>query len=109
MALRVEAKRNDSAAVKFLGYTLSAQGPEFHYRVGTTEVFEQILPATGGPGLTIQFRIPSARTDVFYDVPPLEKDRWRSSVGSWDGATLHVTAAQAKQFALTFTSPLCRP
>jgi hypothetical protein len=109
LALHVDAKRKDTPAVKFLGYALNPQGPEFHYRVGATEVFEQIVPATGGPGLTIQFRIPAARADVFYDVPPLEKDRWKSSVGSWDGATLHVTAAQAKQFALTFTTPLCRP
>jgi hypothetical protein len=109
LALRVGSPRGAKPTTKFLGYALNQDGPEFHYRIGAVEIFEQILPAKQRPGLTIHYRVPAAPADVFYDIAPEEKDSWANSAGQWDGPTLHLTAVQAADFSLTFSTPLCRP
>lgn len=50
------------AAVKFLGYAIKEGLPEFHYRVGATEVFERISAAKDG--VDIRYRIPHAPATV---------------------------------------------
>lgn len=107
--LRFGAAGSERPAVKFLGYAMNAAGPEFHYRVGDTEVFEQVLPRPGGPGLTVRIRIPQARSTVFYRGVSDANVQWTSSAGAWDGATLTLTPAQAADFTLTLTSALCKP
>ena len=88
---------------------MRASGPEFHYRAGDTEVFEQVLPRPGAPGLTVHIRIPDARGTVFYRGVSDANVQWSSSAGSWDGAVLTLTPAQAKDFTLTLSSALCKP
>jgi azurin len=107
--LRFGAATTDRPPVKFLGYAMNASGPEFHYRAGDTEVFEQVLPRPGAPGLTVHIRIPDARGTVFYRGVSDANVQWSSSAGSWDGAVLTLTPAQAKDFTLTLSSALCKP
>jgi azurin len=49
--------------VRFLGYRLGADGPEFHYRADGVEVFEQITPS--GDGLAVRFRFAPPDAAVF--------------------------------------------
>ena len=107
--LRFGAAATERPAVKFLGYATNAAGPEFHYRAGDTEVFEQVLPRPGGPGITVRIRIPNARGTVFYRGVSDTNVRWTSSAGSWDGPVLTLTPAQAADFTLTLASALCQP
>ena len=107
--LRIGAAGADRPEVKFLGYGLTAAGPEFRYRVGDTEVFEQVLPRAGAPGLTVRLRIPGARGTVFYRAVSDANVQWSSSAGTWDGAVLTLTPAQAADVTLTLTSALCKP
>ena len=107
--LRFGAATAERPAVKFLGYGMTATGPEFHYRAGDVEVFEQVLPRPGAPGITVRLRIPGARGPVFYRAASDALVQWTSSVGSWDGAVLTLTPAQAADFSLTLTSALCKP
>ena len=107
--LRFGAAMAERPAVKFLGYGMTATGPEFHYRAGDQEIFEQVLPRPGAPGLTVRIRIPGARGPVFYRAASDVVVQWTSSAGSWDGAVLTLTPAQAADFTLTLTSALCKP
>ena len=107
--LRFGAATAERPAVKFLGYGMTASGPEFHYRAGDADVFEQVLPRAGAPGITVRIRIPGARGPVFYRSASDALAQWSSSAGSWDGAVLTLTPAQAADFTLTLTSALCKP
>lgn len=107
--LRFGAAGPERPPVKFLGYTANAAGAEFHYRVGDTEVFEQVLPRPGAPGITVRIRIPNARGTVFYRGVSDANVQWTSTTGTWDGPTLTLTPAQAADFTLTLSSALCKP
>ena len=107
--LRFGAPGGAAPAVKFLGYAMTPAGPEFHYRAGEAEVFEQVLPRPGGPGITVRYRLPGARGPVFYRGASDALTSWSSSAGAWDGAVLTLTPAQAADFTLTLTSALCKP
>lgn len=96
------------APVKFLGYRVNKDGAEFHYRLGSTEVFEQVVPAESGSGLEIRYRIPDATIPISY-VAPSDDSQWTSTAGTWTGRTLQLTANEAKAFSVSFTTPLCRP
>jgi azurin len=107
--LRFGTGSAEKPEVKFLGYATTAAGPEFHYRAGDTEVFEQVLPRPGAPGITLRIRIPEARGTVFYRAVSDANVQWTSSAGAWDGAVLTLTPAQAADFTLTLASALCKP
>ena len=77
--------------------------PEFHYRVGDTEVFEKITAAANDTGLVSRFRIPKATGTVEFSVAP-GAAQWSSSVGTMNGGTLSLTAAQAAEFTVTATA-----
>lgn len=101
----------DSAApgVKFLGYAATPAGPIFRYRAGETEVFEQVLPAAGRPGIAVRLQIPRAKGPVFYRAANDANSKWTSTVGTWRDGVLTLTPAQAADVTLTLTSALCTP
>ena len=90
--------------VKFLGYKLDGGVPEFHYRIGETEVFEKITAAPKDQGLVLRYRIPKAAQPVQFTAAagPAE---WSSSVGKFDAGTLRLTPAQAADFTVTLAQP----
>lgn len=96
-------------AMKFLGYTRTPAGAEFHYRAGDVEIFEQVQPRKEGPGITLRFRIPRARGTVSYRTTPDAAFEWSSSAGKWSGGVLTLTAAEAADFTVSLTSGLCKP
>lgn len=95
--------------VKFLGYRMNADGPEFHYRAGNSEVREQALPRPGAPGITLRVRITDAEGPVFYHAPSDQNAQWTSNAGSWANGVLSLTPEQAADFTLTLSSALCTP
>jgi len=94
-------------AVKFLGYATDADGPEFHYTINGVEIFEKIAPRSDAPGLSLRLRVRAAAGPVFYRALGEPGATWRSTVGRWEGDTLVLTPAEAADFTLTLTSPLC--
>ena len=107
--LRFGAADGPAPGVKFLGYTATAGGPVFRYRAGGTEVREQILPATGRPGIAVRLQIPQATGPVFYRAAKDANAQWTSSAGTWRDGVLTLTPAQAADVTLTLTSALCTP
>jgi hypothetical protein len=88
----------EHAPVKFLGYKLEDGIPEFHYRVGSQEVFEKITPLPGNSGIAEQFRIPHATKPVKFAVAA-----GTATLGGDVGE-----AAHTKDFSITY-SPLAIP
>ena len=107
--LRFGAADSAAPTPKFLGYAATPTGPIFHYRAGETEVFEQVIPAAGRPGIAVRLQIPRAKGPVFYRAANDENSKWTSSVGTWNGSVLTLTPAQAADVTLTLTSALCTP
>jgi len=58
---------NGRPAVKFLGYKLDGGLPEFHYRIGDTEIFEKITPLPDNAGLADHFRLSKAPVQLRYE------------------------------------------
>jgi plastocyanin len=107
--LRLGSAEATAPTVKFLGYKATATGPVFHYRAGETEVFQQILPAAGRPGIAVRLQIPHAGSTVFYRTAKDANAQWSSSAGTWRDGVLTLTPAQAADVTLTLTSALCTP
>ena len=107
--LRLGAAGSPAPAVQFLGYAATPEGPVFHYRAADTEVFEQVLPAKGRPGLAVRLQIPRAAGAIFYRAASDANSTWTSSAGTWSEGVLTLTPAQAKDVTLTLTSALCTP
>jgi len=75
--------------VKFLGYAMKEGLPEFHYRVGSTEVFEWI--SAGKEGLEIRYRIPHAPATLLVSEGP--------------GEPLTLKPEQATEFKISLRKP----
>ena len=101
--LRFGSADAERPQVKFLGYQVADGLPEFHYRVNDAEVFEKVT-AKGGEILA-QFRIPSAKEDVFVRVAASGNLVWHSSTGEWSHGVLRLPHTQASQFVLTLRAP----
>jgi uncharacterized cupredoxin-like copper-binding protein len=88
-------KVGEQKGVKFLGYTLSDGIPEFHFRLGSQEVFERIT--SENEDVVVRFRLPGVSEPVrFTD----GKGSWSSSVGSFAKGVLEVPVASAKEFTV---------
>jgi azurin len=107
--LRFDTPGAAAPSVQFLGYAATPTGPIFHYRAGQTEVFEQVLPAKGQPGLAFHLKIPNAKGTVYYRAANDENSQWTASTGTLKDGVLTLTPDQAKDFTLTLTSALCTP
>lgn len=104
---RLDRAEAAAPAVKFRGYAMDADGPEFHYTINGVDIFEKITPRTDAPGLAVRLRVRAASGPVFYRAPGEPGGTWRSTAGRWDGDTLVLTPAEATEFTLTLTTPLC--
>ncbi len=87
--------------VKFLGYKLEDGVPEFHYRVGTTEVFEKITALPDSSGITEHFRIPKQKKPVKFSVAPGDAAVSSAGAASQNGV---VTPANPADFSITLSS-----
>lgn len=92
-------------AVKYKGYRLINQYPEFHYTLNGTDVYEMIKPKDDGYGLTSEFRIPAANAKVSFIIKdPDNSNKYEFSAGTLHNGNLLLTAAEAKRFSITINS-----
>jgi azurin len=93
------------AAVKYKGYRLVNEYPEFHYTLDGMEVYELIREKPDGNGLIRSFRIPHAEQTVWL-FTNREEDaiEYESSAGKWEYGKLELSPTEAKEFTITMTS-----
>jgi azurin len=97
--LRVGSRQ--SAGVEFLGYRLVEGGlPEFHYMVDGADVREKVTRRPNGSGLVRTFTTQTTEP-VRFLTGPNDGATFQSSAGRWNGSTLELTPAQARQFTIT--------
>lgn len=90
----------ESGAARFLGYRVAPQGPTFSFAVGAHRV-EQRLSATDQGGLRSTFAITGEPSPVTLTLAR-EGLSVSASAGRWEGDVLHLSAAQATEFSVTF-------
>jgi azurin len=91
--------------VKYKGYHLVNEYPEFHYTLDGMEVYELIREKADGNGLIRSFRIPHAEQTVWL-FTNREEDaiEYESSAGKWKDGKLELLPTEAKEFTITMTS-----
>lgn len=91
--------------VKYKGYRLVDEYPEFHYTLNGTDVYELIREKADGKGLVRSFRIPQATQTVWF-FANREEDaiEYEYSAGRWKDGKLELSPAEAKAFTITMTS-----
>lgn len=89
--------------VKFKGYQLIRQYPEFHYLLDGMDVYELIQPKADGSGLVRTFRFPAASMPIWFVYGLEDGVTYESSVGKWAGEKLILSPAEAKKFVITMT------
>ena len=85
----------------YKGYLLINRYPEFHYTLDGIDVYELILPKNDGSGLIRKFRIPNVTETIWFNTKPLDNIVFESSVGRWQGNSLEIEPAAAKEFTIT--------
>jgi len=85
----------------FKGYKLINRYPEFHYTLNGVDVYELILPKADGSGLIRTFRIPDAKSTVWFNTNPADGITYKASAGKWEKANLKISASEAKRFTIT--------
>lgn len=94
---------NDIPKVDFKGYRLIDRYPEFHYTVNGVNVYEMIKPTADSSGLVRSFRMPDAVHPAWFVFTPGDGMKYASSVGSWEGNKLILSAEEARSFVITMT------
>jgi len=91
--------------IKYKGYRLINEYPEFHYTLDGMEVYELIREKADGNGLMRSFRIPHAEQTVWL-FTNREEDaiEYESSAGKWKDGKLKLSPTEAKEFTITMTS-----
>lgn len=92
---------NFNPIIDYKGYKLINRYPEFHYTVNGIDVYELIMPNVDGSGLIRTFRIPNAKTTVWFNTDPFDGVSYSSSVGFWEGNRLKLNPMEAKKFSMT--------
>jgi plastocyanin len=87
--------------VKFKGYRLVDNYPEFHYEVSGMDVFEKITSLKDGSGLTRQFQIAGSTDVIWFTHDPDEGITYSSDKGVWDANRLRLTPQEAAAFSIT--------
>jgi plastocyanin len=88
-------------SARWRGYRLVDGYPQFIYTLDGAETHELIRPVAGG--VEIAYEIPSAPGPVFFVTDADGGASVASSAGTWSGATLSLTAAEAARFTITLT------
>lgn len=90
---------------EFKGYKLINRFPEFHYIINGQHVYELILPKEDGNGLVRKFRVPDAKSTVWFISAAVNSTAtYESSAGEWIDGKLKLTPAQAREFSVTMTN-----
>lgn len=91
--------------VKYKGYRLVNEYPEFHYILNGMEVYELIREKADGNGLVRSFRIPHADQTVwFFTNKEDDAIEYESSAGKWKDGKLELSPTEAREFTITMTS-----
>ena len=91
--------------VKYKGYKLINRYPEFHYTINGTDVYELIKQKDDGFGLTREFRIPQANSNVWLiNNAQGNSVKYEYSAGKEENGKLRLSANEAKQFTVIITS-----
>lgn len=98
-------KENGGSVPEFKGYSLVNKFPEFHYVVDGQDVYELITPKEDGKGLVRKFRIPGAKSAVWFTSRTVNGSvRFESTAGEWIDGKLKLTPEQAREFSVTMTN-----
>jgi azurin len=98
--LRIGSKKN-KPDVKFKGYHLVNQYPEFHYQMNGLDVYELIKSRPDGSGIDCHFRIPEANKPMEYIIAPANKEIIDASAGKRVNSALEFSAEQAHHFTIS--------
>ncbi len=88
---------------KFLGYSLRDGLPEFRYRIGRTEVREELRPTADGKALERTFTVSGPLATRHLTFTASERVAYSSQSGSWNGPVLSLNTNQAGRYAVTIT------
>jgi hypothetical protein len=94
--LRFKDRELKSADFKFLGYSLKGEFPEFHFKVGSQEVFESVQPS--GNGILLKFRLPGIGSNVVVRVD--SSAVWACPEGVVTKGGFRIPAAKASEFSV---------
>ncbi len=96
---------NEASAPEFKGYRLVDKFPEFHYVVNGHDIYELIVPKEDGNGLVRKFRIPDAKSTVWFMSKAVNGSAtYESTAGEWIDGKLKLTPGQARDFSVTMTN-----
>ncbi|GAA4440620.1 hypothetical protein GCM10023091_24510 [Ravibacter arvi] len=96
--------REVEPTVKFKGYRLVRQYPEFHYQVNGTDVYELIREKPDGSGLERSIRIPDGIEPVWFISGENDGVNYKFSAGTKEpDGSLKLSPTQAKEFTITMT------
>lgn len=103
--IRLGSKDTKTVSIKYLGYRLVNQYPEFHYRMDDTDIFELIREKPDGNGLIRYFRIPQSSVPVRFLLNEEEDSiEYEFSAGKKNGNYLELSPREAESFSVTMTS-----
>ena len=88
--------------VRFKGYKLIDQYPEFHYTINGVDVYELIQETKDGTVLTRNFRIPNATQNVWFYASSNQTVH-ASTAGKWSNGMLKLSPEEAKSFKIIMT------
>ncbi len=91
---------NIAPKLDYKGYKLIKRFPEFHYTLNGFDIYELIHPAADGKGLSRTFRIPDIKGAIWFNTDPFDGVKYVSSVGTWVGNRLKLTAGEARKFSI---------
>jgi hypothetical protein len=103
--IRLGEKAIVPADVRYKGYRLVDEYPEFHYSLDGMEVYELIREKADGNGLVRSFRIPDAGQKLwFFTNRGEDAIEYGSSAGRWKDGRLELSPTEAQSFTITMTS-----
>jgi azurin len=80
--------------LKFLGYTVSPEGPEFHFQAGKQDIFEKVV--SDADGILLKFRLPGVKESVV--VLTDSEANWQSQEGTTSKNGIAIPAKKAAAF-----------
>jgi glucose/arabinose dehydrogenase/plastocyanin len=89
----------EAAEPKFLGYSLEAGNPEFHFKLGGQEVFQTVQAVNGA--LELRFRLPGRKASVGFVFEQGEESLWSCPSGTKrKGGGFDIPASKAQEFSV---------
>jgi glucose/arabinose dehydrogenase len=89
----------EKAVPQFLGYRLEAGIPEFHYKLGTQDVFQSVRASE--KGLEMRFRLPGRQSSLGFLIEKTEEELWSCPVGKKRrGGGFEIPASKGAEFSV---------